>query len=105
MVIPEPELLPLALGVCLLAGLVHGAFGLGFPLVATPLLALMTDVKTAILLTLAPNIAVNLWSLVRGGGWRERVARYWPVALWMLAGSAVGTLLLAAMDPNPFRLL
>ncbi len=94
-----------ALIVCLIAGLVHGAFGLGFPMVATPILALLTDVQTAILLTLAPNMAVNLWSLIRGGGWWQSVARYWPVALWMLAGSAVGTLILVALDPNPFRLL
>ena len=95
----------IALTVSLIAGLVHGAFGLGFPMVATPILALLTDVQTAILLTLAPNIAVNLWSLIRGGGWWESVVRYWPVALWMLAGSAVGTLILVALDPNPFRLL
>lgn len=95
----------IALTVSLIAGLVHGAFGLGFPMVATPILALLTDVQTAILLTLAPNIAVNLWSLIRGGDWWESVVRYWPVALWMLAGSAVGTLILVALDPNPFRLL
>ena len=95
----------IALIVTLVAGLVHGAFGLGFPMVATPVLALFTDVMTAILLTLAPNIAVNLWSLLRGGGWRESVALYWPVAVWMLVGSGVGTLILVAMDPNPFRLL
>ncbi len=99
------EEMVIVLAVNLMAGLVHGAFGLGFPMVVTPILALLTDVQTAILLTLAPNIAVNLWSLVRGGGWWESVVRYWPVALWMLVGSAVGTLILVALDPNPFRLL
>ncbi|MCG5499355.1 sulfite exporter TauE/SafE family protein [Ectothiorhodospira lacustris] len=95
----------IALLVTLIAGLVHGAFGLGFPMIATPILALITDVKTAILLTLAPNIAVNVWSLVRGGNWLNSVSRFWPVAMWMLVGSALGTLVLVAMDPNPFRLL
>ncbi|SEP86805.1 hypothetical protein SAMN05421693_10888 [Ectothiorhodospira magna] len=74
-------------------------------MIATPILALVTDVKTAILLTLAPNIAVNLWSLIRGGNWLDSVVRFWPVAGWMLVGSALGTLVLVAMDPNPFRLL
>jgi hypothetical protein len=32
------------------AGLVHGTLGLGFPLVATPLIALITDIKTAVVL-------------------------------------------------------
>ncbi|WP_090205125.1 sulfite exporter TauE/SafE family protein [Ectothiorhodospira magna] len=95
----------IGLMVTLVAGLVHGAFGLGFPMIATPILALVTDVKTAILLTLAPNIAVNLWSLIRGGNWLDSVVRFWPVAGWMLVGSALGTLVLVAMDPNPFRLL
>lgn len=95
----------IALIVVTFAGAVHGTFGLGFPMVATPVLALLTDVQTAILLTLAPNIAVNLWSMLRGGNLRESVGRFWHVAVWMLVGSAIGTLILVAMDPNPFRLL
>ena len=95
----------LALFVVTVAGLVHGTFGLGFPMVATPVLALLTDVQTAILLTLAPNIAVNLWSMVRGGNLADSVGRFWHVAVWMLVGSALGTVILVALDPNPFRLL
>ena len=34
--------------VILFAGLVHGTLGLGFPMVATPLLATMMDVRSAI---------------------------------------------------------
>ncbi|AGA34043.1 protein of unknown function DUF81 [Thioalkalivibrio nitratireducens DSM 14787] len=94
-----------ALLVVAFAGAVHGTFGLGFPMVATPVLALLTDVQTAILLTLAPNIAVNLWSMLRGGNLGASIGRFWFVAVWMLAGSAVGTLILVALDPNPFRLL
>lgn len=95
----------IALLVVTLAGLVHGTFGLGFPMVATPVLALLTNVQTAILLTLAPNIAVNLWSMLRGGNLSESVGRFWQVAVWMLIGSAAGTVILVMMDPNPFRLL
>jgi uncharacterized membrane protein YfcA len=95
----------IALVVVTLAGLVHGTFGLGFPMVATPVLALLTDVQTAILLTLAPNVAVNLWSMLRGGNLGDSVGRFWHIAVWMLLGSALGTLILVAMDPNPFRLL
>jgi len=95
----------LALGVVLLGGLVHGTFGVGFPLVSTPLLALMTDVKTAILLTLAANILVNGYSMLRGGDWAASLGRFWPIAVWMPLGAALGTLWLVAVDPNPFRLL
>lgn len=87
------------------AGLVHGTLGLGFPLVATPLLALMTDVRSAILLTLLPTVAVNLASLLRGGGWSQSIGRFWPLALWAVAGSVAGSRLLVAVDPAPFELL
>lgn len=99
------EVIVIALATSLAAGFVHGCFGLGFPFIVTPVLALVTDVKTAILLTLAPNIAVNVWSVLRGGGWWRSVARFWPVALAAPVGAALGTLLLVALDPNPFRLL
>lgn len=95
----------IALVVVVFAGWVHGTFGLGFPMVATPLLALLTDVQTAILLTLAPTIAVNLWSMLHGGNFGASLGRFWPLAFWVLIGSAVGTVLLVHLDPNPFRLL
>lgn len=95
----------IALAVVAFAGAVHGTFGLGFPMVATPVLALLADVQTAILLTLAPNIAVNLWSMLRGGNLGASIGRFWYVAVWMLAGSAIGTLILVALDPNPFRIV
>lgn len=87
------------------AGVVHGSAGLGFPMIVTPVLALLTDVQTAILLTLVPNIAINLWSTVHGGNLGESVGRFWILVVWMLLGSAVGTWLLVSLEPNPFRLL
>jgi hypothetical protein len=54
--------------VAVIGGLAHGTMGLGFPLIATPLVALLLDVKTAVLVTVIPNIAVNLLSILRGGG-------------------------------------
>ncbi|MBB5022817.1 TSUP family transporter [Desulfurispira natronophila] len=88
-----------------LAAFIHGALGIGFPMVVTPLIALATDVQTAILVTLAPNIAVNALSILKGGQWAQSIGRYWPLALFMLLGSAVGTVVLVYADPNPFRLL
>jgi uncharacterized protein len=87
------------------AGLVHGTLGLGFPLVATPLLALLTDVRGAILLTLFPTVCVNVLSILRGGEWRHSIGRYWPLAAYAVAGSVLGTRLLMTAEPEPFRLL
>ncbi len=88
-----------------LAGLMHGVFGIGFPMIATPLLALFMDVQSAVLITLFPTIAVNLLSIYRGGGWGDSVGRFWPLALFAFIGSIAGTNLLVISDPEPFRLV
>jgi uncharacterized membrane protein YfcA len=97
--------LVLVSSIFLFAGLVHGTLGLGFPMMATPLLAMMTDVRSAILITLLPTIAVNIVSILKGGRWRESIGKYWPLALYICVGSMIGTLLLIVTDPAPFKLL
>jgi uncharacterized membrane protein YfcA len=94
-----------ALPILLLAGLVHGTFGIGFPMVATPLLALFTDVRTAVLLTLLPTVAVNLSVLLRGRGQGARIGPHWRVVPFVLAGAALGSGLLMWLDPRPFLLV
>lgn len=95
----------LSAAIILVAGLIHGTIGLGFPLVATPLLALFLDVRSAILVTLLPTVTVNLVSIIRGGGWRESIGKFWPLATYALAGSVVGSRVLVVSDPAPFKLL
>ena len=87
------------------AGLTQGAIGFGFPAIATPLLVLMTDVKTAIILNLLPNFTVNVISVVRGGNWGASLGRYWPVAAWVLVGSYLGALFLVLAPQEPIRIL
>ncbi len=99
------EALWLALPALLLAGLVHGIFGIGFPMVATPLLALFTDVRTAVLITLLPTMAVNIATLVRAGGLRAAIGQHWRVVPFVLLGAAGGSLLLLVVDPRPFLLV
>jgi len=100
----QPDLLLILLSLAL-AGLVHGSLGLGFPMTATPLLALLTDVQSAILITLFPTIAVNLLSIYHGAKWGDSIGRYWPLAAYAALGSIVGTQILILSDPSPFRLL
>lgn len=87
------------------AGLTQGALGFGFPTVSTPLLVLMTDVKTAIILNLLPNFTVNLISVIRGGNWSESLGRYWPLAVWVLVGSFIGAWFLIVAPQEPVRVL
>ena len=88
-----------------LAGVTQGALGFGFPAVATPILVLLTDVKTAIILNLLPNFTVNVIGVALGGNWRESLGRYWPVAVWVLVGAYLGARFLVVAPQEPIRLL
>ena len=87
------------------AGLSQGAMGFGFPAISTPLLALMTDIKTAVLLNLLPNMTVNIISVIQGGNWRASLGVHWPVAVYALIGSFIGASVLIAAPQEPLRLL
>jgi uncharacterized membrane protein YfcA len=86
------------------AAFVHGALGFGFPLIVTPTVAMLTDVKTAVLLTLLPNLAINVVIVVQRKDW-SGMSRYWPVALWVGAGAVMGTQILLHADADGLKLL
>src|SRR4029077_15938827 len=77
----------------------------GFPVISTPMVALFTDVRTAVMVTLFPNILVNVLSVVTGAGWRESLARYWPMPIYVLVGTVVGTQVVLWAPAAPLRLL
>ncbi len=87
------------------AGVSQGALGFGFPAISTPVLALMTDIKTAVILNMLPNMTVNIISVVQGGNWRASLGVHWPVAAYALAGSVIGAVVLIVAPQEPLRLL
>jgi uncharacterized membrane protein YfcA len=89
----------------LFAGLVHGTLGLGFPMVATPILAAMMDVRSAILITLLPTMAVNIASIVDSRASLASTREFAPLIGFTLLGSVSGATVLAITDPAPFRIL
>lgn len=89
--------------VAALAAWVHGFIGLGFPLITTPLLTVLTDLQTAVIATVLPNIAINILSIVRGGNWSASLGRHWPLALYVLLGSFIGTQLLIGLPALPLK--
>jgi uncharacterized protein len=91
--------------VVVLAGVVQGALGLGFPTVATPLIALVSDIRTAIIIVLLPCIATIVASLIRSGFLRQALAEFWMMPIYMIVGAAVGTRLFIAYPHFPYALL
>ncbi len=98
-------LLLVVVSIMLFAGLVHGTLGLGFPMVATPMLAVSFDVRSAILITLLPTVAVNLMSIWNSRETLGNVRRFLPLTGFTLVGSVFGAYILATTDPDPFRLV
>jgi uncharacterized membrane protein YfcA len=89
-------------GVMLLSGFVHGVIGFGFPIVATPLLALVFDLKTAVLVSVVPTFVLTVINSFRGGRLRESVGRFWYLPLCLAVGSYAGTRLLIVAPSEPF---
>ena len=50
----------------LLAAYVKGATGFGFPLIATPTVALLLDIRTAVTILIIPNIVMDITQIFRG---------------------------------------
>ena len=91
--------------ILVLGGGVHGLLGFGFPLLATPLMAMVVDVRSAILILLIPTMSINIASIFEGGRGRLAVGRFWPLVVCVSAGSVIGTRLLIGTDPAPYKLL
>jgi ankyrin repeat protein/uncharacterized membrane protein YfcA len=89
---------------CLASGFAHGALGFGFPMVATPLVALVLDIKLAIALLAPISLVVVLISAFRGGGLGALLATFWVLPLFMALGAWLGTQALIAAPPAPFVL-
>lgn len=84
----------------LAAAFVKGAVAFGFPLVATPLLTLAVGVKTAVAVSIIPNIAMDSVQLVRRGNALATVRRLLSLILFSMVGMWLGTLLLAVLPPR-----
>lgn len=75
-------------------------------MVATPLLALFSDVFTAVLICVIPTMSVNLTTILHGGIAALRNTRpHLMIIPFALLGTVIGTYLLLVLDPRPFLLL
>jgi len=85
------------IGALALAGFIHGVFGMGFAMIATPLLALAIDYPSAIYLAAVPLwVMASVFLLIE----RKRVLRE-PICVRLMpgivAGSVIGVMLQTAL--------
>jgi uncharacterized membrane protein YfcA len=85
----------------LLAAFVKGSIGFGFPTLGTPLLGLVTDVQTAVVLLILPNITMDGLQLARRGAPPGALIRRFGTLLAAGAvGTQLGTWLLLGLSPR-----
>ena len=101
----SPALLVWLACVMLIAGLSQGTLGFGFPFVATPLIAMVSDMRTAVIAVLLPTLATITVALLASGPLRATLARFWMMPLYMIAGSAAGTMLFVSAPDFPYSLV
>jgi len=78
----------------LLAAFVKGATGLGFPLIATPMVALLLDIRTAVTVLILPNLFMDSAQVIRDGLPYDVFRRFSSLILPTIIGVFLGTVVL-----------
>ena len=81
----------------LVAAYVKGIAALGFPLIATPMVALLLDIRTAVTILIIPNILMDLTQILRGSFPVAIFQRFSWLLLSTVAGVFLGTEVLVAL--------
>jgi uncharacterized membrane protein YfcA len=91
--------------VVLAAGIIKGAIGFGFPSLATPLLSLVVDVKTAVVVLILPNIVMDGTQFARRGAPLATLRRLGTLLLSGGVGIVLGTRVLTLLSPRTATLV
>jgi len=81
----------------LLAAFVKGTTGFGFPLIATPMVALLLDIRTAITILVIPNILMDIGQIFRGGFPAQILRRFSWLLILTVFGVFLGTKVLVML--------
>jgi uncharacterized membrane protein YfcA len=81
-------------------GLSKGAIGLGLPPIATPIIAMVTDVPTAVGLMAVPIVISNGWQAVSSGLFLPSARRFRAVLIAIPPGVVIGGTILSLGDPG-----
>jgi uncharacterized membrane protein YfcA len=88
-----------------LAGVVKGATGMGFPTLGAPIAALFLDPQTTVVAITLPACGMNLLQACQGGVSRPLVRRLLPVLVVLVPSAMAGTMVLARVSSSLLLLL
>lgn len=95
----------LSLLAVVLASYIKGVIGFGFPTIATPLLALFVDLRTAIVVLILPNIVFDAIQTVRKPGLLLTLRRHAVLYFFGIAGTFLGTQILVWVSSKKLLLI
>jgi uncharacterized membrane protein YfcA len=81
----------------LIAAFIKGATGLGFPLIATPAIALLLDIRTAVTVLILPNLFMDSAQVIRDGFPYDIFRRFSSVIAPTVIGVFLGTMVLVKL--------
>jgi len=84
-------------GAFLLASYIKGTTGMGFPLIATPMVAMLVDIRATYALLLLPNILMDVFQVARGELPWHLWRRLAPLFATTVVGVFLGTRILIAI--------
>jgi len=91
--------------VVVVAAFIKGAIGFGFPALGTPLLSLVVDVKTAVVVLILPNIVMDGIQFARRGTPLATVRRFGILLVAGALGTVLGTRALVVLSPQATTLI
>ncbi|MBL3519205.1 sulfite exporter TauE/SafE family protein [Arcobacter lanthieri] len=99
------EFLIFASVVIFFSSLVQATISFGFPMIATPILAMATDMKTAVIYVAIPTLLLNISALLLEKNFLQAIKRFYPLAIFAMIGSAIGTQILIYSNSEIFKFL
>ncbi|MFA0792575.1 TSUP family transporter [Microbulbifer echini] len=99
------EIIIIGLLLVLSAAAIHGALGVGFPMLATPVLALVYDLKVAITFTIVPSFLAILFSLYQCRNYSVDLKEHYLLIAVVSLGSLSGAWLLTWANASVLKLL
>ncbi len=82
------------------AGTTKGLLGIGMPIVAVPLLNLIVDLRTTVILLAIPLMITNIPQAIEGDRIPIVLRRLWPILAGMVVGVGIGVTLLSMTNPS-----
>lgn len=90
---------------CMLGGLLKGISGSGLPAIVVPLIALQSDVPTAVAIAQFPSLFINIAQIRPRNSSFRAVLTYWPIAVTLFISAIIGVSLLRVTPPTVLLLL